>query len=81
MISGIDDEEEKEEEDVEDDGRQNRLFSVTSSSSSSSSAAWTSELFLLPDEGPPSVEMWNCSSMQLMDGVDWGSGLSDLWPR
>lgn len=80
MISGIDDEEEKEEEDVEDDGRQNRLFSITSSSSSSS-AAWTSELFLLPDEGPPSVEMWNCSSMQLMDGVDWGSGLSDLWPR
>lgn len=80
MISGIDDEEEKEEEDVEDDDRQNRLFSVTSSSSSSS-AAWTSELFLLPDEGPPSVEMWNCSSMQLMDGVDWGSGLSDLWSR
>lgn len=77
MISGIDDEEEKEEEDVEDDGRQNRLLSVTSSSSSSSEA-WTSELFLLPDEGPPSVEVCNCSSMQLMDGVDWGSGLSDL---
>lgn len=71
------DEEEDEVEDEEDDGRQNRLVSVNSSSSS----AWASELFLLPDKGPQSVDMRNCSSIQLVEGVDWGSGLSDLGPE
>lgn len=70
-------------EDEEEDGRHKRLVSVASSSSSSlsSSAAWSSELFLLTDEGPSSAEVRNCSWMQLMEDVNWGSGLSDLGLR